>query len=282
MRVRAGWAVAVVSVLAAIGAAGCADRADDVVVDAPTYVPMSLPGGFGEHPLDYVERDDGYVLTARAHDTTYTVEVKTRVDDEVALDPARLATLHRRTAVQLDGHTGWRDQVGTVTISAKGPPGHAARGVDWIARRMAVVPKSTLDELVAASRDNKKREVKLDPIGFPSANVLIPRGTYGRLGRASFNVTTGKVTSGWSACIGCERPENVWSWRDGRVLHTFVLAPPGTVVVPDGGVQVERRYDPMNGSDAILLSTERTDHPRFVIGVPHRRLHRWTMQESIL
>ena len=282
VRARAAWLGVLASVLVAFGAAGCADRSDHVVVDTPTYVPMSLPGGFGEHQLDYVERDDGYVLTAQAHDTTYTVEVTTHANGEIALDPARLATFHRRTEAQTDGNTGWHDQVGTVRISASGPPGHTAQGVDWITRRMAIVPKSALDELVAASRDDTRREVELDPIEFPGAHVLIPHRTYGRLGRASFNVTTGKVTNGWSACIGCEHPENVWSWREGRVLHTLVLAPPATVVVPDEGVQVERRYDPVNGADAILLSTERTNHPRFVIGTPHQRLHRWTMQESIL
>jgi putative aminopeptidase FrvX len=64
------------------------------------------------------------------------------------------------------------------------------------------------------------------------------------------------------------------------VLRTLVLAPRSTVVLPDDGIDVERRYVPFNGTDAILLTTERTDHPGFAIGTPHHRLHRWTMRED--
>lgn len=279
-RVAAGIAV---SALFVAGATECAaDRSDRVLVDSPTYVPMSLPGGFGQHPLHYVERDDGYLLTARAHDTTYRVEVHTRADGATALDSARLASRFRRTRVRADGSMRWHDQVADVAITATGPPGHTARGVDWIARRMAIVPKRALDQLVAASRSGRRRAVTVDPIEFPGAKILVHHAMYGKLGRTSFGVKTGPVTNGQSACMGCEIPENVWTWREGLVLYTFVLAPPGTVVVPADGVQVERRYDPINSSDAILLRTERSDHPHFVIGTPHHRLHRWTMQESIL
>ena len=88
-RVRAGIGVVVAAVLVAAGTTGCAeDRSDQLSTEAPTYVPTSLPGGFGANDLDYRPGADSYTLTARAHDTTYTVRVRNRLDGDSAVDPA--------------------------------------------------------------------------------------------------------------------------------------------------------------------------------------------------
>jgi hypothetical protein len=181
-----------------------------------------------------------------------------------------------------DGSLGWRDQVAEVSIAAVGPSGHSRRGLMTIGARMVVVPRTVLERFVAATRADRRREVQLEPVEFPTANVLIPHRMYGRLGRAYNSITTGKVTSGTSGCYGCDHPELVWGWREGGTMYTLVLTPLNTIVVPGPGVRVERRYDPTNGSDVVLLTTERSEDPHFLIGVPHPRLHRWKIQEHVL
>ena len=92
-------------------------------------MPTSLPGGFGANALDYDARDDGYTLTAAAHDTTYTVRVRNRLDGDAAVDPARLTGPLRRVTTTADGTMGWTDQVAAVTVTAAGPVGHTELGL---------------------------------------------------------------------------------------------------------------------------------------------------------
>jgi hypothetical protein len=283
-RVRAGIGVAVVAVLVAIGTTGCSeDRSNHLSIDSPTYVPTSLPGGFGETAVDYDARDDGYTLTARAHDTTYTVRVRNRLDGAAAVDPTRLTGPRRRVTPRADGSMGWTDQVADVSVTATGPAGHTAFGLRTTAQHLVVAPQRVLDELVSARHRDRDREIELDPVEFPRAQVVIPTWSYGRQGRSGFTIKSGPVTTGSQTNgMGGDSPYRLFGWRDGRALHALVLAPRSTIVVPDNGIDVERRYVPFNGTDAILLTTERADEPTFAIGTPHHRLHRWTMREDTL
>jgi hypothetical protein len=283
-RVRAGLGVTVAAVLVAVGTTACAeDRSDQLSIDSPTYVPTDLPGGFGANPLDYRPGRDGYTLTARAHDTTYTVRVRNRMDGDATVDPARLTGPLRRVTPRADGSMGWSDQVADVTVTAVGPAGHTELGLRTTALRLVVASQHVLDELVAATRDDRRREIELDPVEFPHAQVVVPTWSYGRLGRSGFSIRSGPVTTGSQTTgMGGESPYRLFGWREGRVLHALVLAPRSTVVVPDEGIDVERRYVPFNGTDAILLTTDRADERAFAIGTPHHRLHRWTMREDPL
>jgi hypothetical protein len=281
-RVRAGIGVAVAAVLVAAGTTACTgDRSDQLSIDSPTYVPTDLPGGFGANPVDYRPRADGYTLTARSHETTYTVRVRNRLDGDATVDPARVAGPLRRVTPRSDGSMGWTDQVGAVTVTAAGPVGHFEIGLRTTAQHLVVAPQRVLDDLVAATRHDRSREIELDPVEFPHSGSVMPVMTYGRLGRAGFAITSGWTTNGSGTCgMGCDAPNRMLGWREGDLLRTLVLAPRSTVVVPDDGIEVERRYVPFNSSDAILLTTERTDEPGFAIGTPHQRLHRWTMRED--
>jgi hypothetical protein len=283
-RARAGIGLAVATMLVALGTTACTDdRSDQLSISSPTYVPTDLPGGFGANPVDYRPRADGYTLTARAHDTTYTVRVRNRLDGDAAVDPARLTGPLRRVTPRADGSMGWTDQVGAVTVTAAGPVGHTELGLRTIAEHLVVAPQRVLDQLVAARQRNRDREIELDPVEFPHAQLVVPTWSYGRLGRSGFTIKSGPVTTGSQTNgMGGDSPYRLFGWREGRVLHALVLAPRSTVVVPDDGVDVERRYVPFNGTDAILLTTERTDEPSFAIGTPHHRLHRWTMREDPL
>lgn len=283
-RVPIGIGAVVVVGLVAVGATACTeDRSDRLSIESPTYVPTSLPGGFGAHPLDYRPGPDGYTLTARAHNATYTVRVRNRLDGDAAVDPARLAGPRRRVTPRTDGSMGWRDQVADVSVTAAGPAGHTEFGLRTTAQHLVVASQRVLDQLVAARDRGRDKELVLDPVEFPHAGVVVPTWSYGRLGRSGFTIRSGPVTTGsQTGGMGRESPYRLFGWRDGKVLHALVLAPRSTIVVPDDGVDVERRYVPMNGTDAILLTTERADEPTFAIGVPHQRLHRWTMREDPL
>jgi hypothetical protein len=281
-RVRAAFGIVVVAVLVGLGTTACtADRSEQLSIEAPTYVPTDLPGGFGEHPLRYEPDAHGYTLAARAHDTTYTVRVRNRLDGDAVVDPARVAGPQRRVTPRADGSMGWTDQVAAVSVTAVGPVGHTEIGLRTTALRLVVAPQRVLDELVAATRHDRGVEIELEPVEFPHASTTVEIGSYGRLGRAGFWITTGWTTNGSGTCsMGCDAPERLLGWREGKLLKTLVLAPRSTVVVPDDGIDVERRYVPFNGTDAILLTTERADEPSFAIGTPHHRLHRWTMRED--
>lgn len=281
-RVRAGIGIGLLVALVALGTTACTeDRSDQLSIESPTYVPTDLPGGFGANPVDYRPGPDGYTLTARAHETTYTVRVRNRMRGATAVDPARLAGPQRRVTPRADGSMGWSDQVARVTVTAVGPVGHTEIGLRTTALRLVVAPQQVLDDLVDATRHDRRREIQLDPVEFPHAHTVFAVGSYGRIGRAGFWITSGWATDGSGTCsLGCDAPFRLQGWREGNVLKTLVLAPRSTVVVPDDGIEVERRYIPFNSSDAILLTTERTDEPSFAIGTPHHRLHRWTMRED--
>jgi hypothetical protein len=283
-RVRAGIGIGLVAAMVALGTTACAeDRSDHLSIDSPTYVPTSLPGGFGANPVDYRPARDGYTLTARAHDTTYTIRVRNRGDGDTTVDPAGLVGPLRRVTPRADGSIGWRDDVAAVTVTAIGPAGHTAAGLRTTAQHLVVAPQHVLDDLVAATRHDRGRENELDPVEFPHAGLVAPVSSYGRVGRASFLIESGPVSTGAQTTgMGGESPYQLFCWRDGSKLRTLVLAPRSTVVVPDVGIEVEHRYVPFNGTDAILLTTERTDEPSFAIGTPHHRLHRWTMHEDSL
>ncbi len=283
-RVRIGIGTGVVVALVALGATACGeDRSDRLSIDSPTYVPTSLPGGFGTHPLDYRPGPDGYTLTARAHAATYTVHVRNRLDGDAAVDPARLTGPLRRMTPRADDTMGWADQVAAVSVTATGPAGHTELGLRTTAQHLVVAPQRVLDQLVASGRRGRDRELALDPVEFPHAGIVVPTWSYGRLGRSGFTIKSGPVITGsQTGGMGRESPYRLFGWREGKALHALVLAPRSTIVVPDEGVDVERRYVPFNGTDAILLTTERGDEPTFAIGVPHQRLHRWTMQEDPL
>jgi hypothetical protein len=250
--------VIVVAMLAATiaphAASGDTPRRGGVFVTSPTYLPGHLPAGFGQHPVELDTRSDGYVLIARAGPTTYTIEVLAPHRGRTQVFGDWLAPLTARTTVTEEGRIEWIDRMAIVRISATGaPPGPRLAA---IGKHMVVGPRRALHALAGQPGTHRRVAVPFAPVRFRTAEVSVPQSLYGRIGRFSVRLIAPRLRVGVGTCFACTGPREVASWRAGGTRYRLV-AMPIDAPVPEGfGTFVDRTFDPVLGSDLVLLTPD--------------------------